>query len=336
MEIDNSVKGIAGIGLGAVALIAITVFLSILLWGFFLGMSGLDFSLLLTFDFSEIMGKLLSLEFILFLLAFPLTFALVVAFCRVYERTTVLAGSAIGTVLGITAAAVAFPVVMSYWGVMVFYIISIPVMISFSYVKFLELKKLVFVRTLNSSIARAVLIIAAGLFLMTAFTMLSEKDKYVEEFENSLFENIIGGEGMGIDVDLVEAPTDALIGAQKTTVSQIMDTPQYENLSDPEFKLMMDGFSTQLNSIEYRERVKEQLEQELANEQTLFEGGVDLKEMLREKVPLWTFIEEYLWIWVALILMSLFSLIGNVTARPLGMLYGFVLEKIISRFGKEK
>ncbi len=302
--------------------------LSKLIWMFLFSLSGFKFV-----DFFQISNMdatisiFLSLPFILFLLTFPLTYALVVVLSTSAEKKesyiAIFAPLIVSDILIIMIS----PSMMNYIILEIFYLISVLVLVENARVKFSELKKLVLPRTAVSSVSSAALILGLGLFIYSAVLIMPMQEEIFDDFESNIL-GIFSGDG-GSD-ELIDMSLDVYIGAQENTANAIIALPSFTTIlqkEDPEvmaFATDLVAFEQNLSSPEYRALLKQELE---AN----WEEGLPAKseglafDLIEKRFPLFGLFREYFWLIASMFTLSFFFLVANVIIKPLSAIYSVVI-----------
>src|SRR3989344_5113404 len=176
--------------------LGIPIIASILLWSYFLKASGFSLLEFLTIaDLSQALQVLLSFNFILFVLLFPMTYAIIFSMASFIEKKELRIIATASSILGLIAAMFLFlGTGMIIIGA--FYVIGLILAIETAYIKLEELKKFVVPR-MNSDAGRtALLLVGIGVFAFTALSVLPEQEKYLNETEKSLAK-LVSDESLG-------------------------------------------------------------------------------------------------------------------------------------------
>ncbi len=306
------------------ALIGIVFFGLVFAECFFLSMSGANLEVLTGFDFGAIFSAIFSQEFILFALLFPLPYALAAVLSKKFEHKELSIVVVGGALLGVILSILVFSNLLGYALAMLAYALSFLLVLEIAYIKKAELKKWAWLRTLNVSVSKGAMITGVGLLITLLLFTLPNNEASAEAFENYIFdmvaENVLGNENqqstatLGVDI-------------QKKTLDSLTENELFEKLETKE-DLDVIAFVAMVNAL------KEQLENPgQFSDQTSQEQGVkkQLKESIniRELVPFFGIIIDWLWLIQTLTVFGLFALYKGIVAVPLGIAYGLVLEKAI-------
>ena len=312
--------------------LGIPIIASILLWSYFLKASGFSLLEFLTIaDLSQALQVLLSFNFILFVLLFPMTYAIIFSMASFIEKKELRIIATASSILGLIAAMFLFlGTGMIIIGA--FYVIGLILAIETAYIKLEELKKFVIPR-MNSDAGRtALLLVGIGVFAFTALSVLPEQEKYLNETEKSLAK-LVSDESLG--TGLSESLADIYIQTQKQQLEELTSSSQYTDLktvSDPKAQnlvLYMETIKQQISSPAYKEQVKTQIIQsqgKLSQEQNVEQ----VFERVRKSLPFYSFVEEYFWLIAAFILTSFYFLIANTIVLWLAIIYGTIFHQIFS------
>jgi len=306
------------------------IFLSIILWAYFLNATGLMLKEMLNLnELGNIISKLNSSAFLFFIFTFPLTIALNVFHCKIEENkiNSFIVGLG-GTLIGLILSIMLFSNLQGYLLVGVFYLIGRALTIELIYTKKLELKKYVSLRLLGTGIHRTGTILALGLFLVVAMTVNTNQEFYSEQIDNQLLK-IAGGEDT--TNQLTDYYVDAIIETQQQTANQIIELPQFQALEtsiDPNAVAFHTAILAQkdyLKSPEYRQTI----EAEIAKKQNVSEDQLKgVLDSVKEQMPLFGIITDFLWLIEGFAFFSIFLLLSNTIFYVLTILYGLIIEQI--------
>jgi len=315
------------------------VFVSMILWGFFLNSTGISIETLLGLNgFGTIISIFFSLGFLLFVLFFPLTIALVSSLASVFDRQHLYAVSIGPFVLFAVAAILFFQNLQEFWIVGVVYLVALVLAIEASFIKFSELKSLVFLRVAGSAVSQVNGLVALALFVSVALFVLPSQKEIVLELEEKTIFSLI--KEQGVASDFTDASAIVFVEGQKQGISSVISTPQFEKLTqkpDPdvqEFVILFNALSVQVNSDQYLSQVKQEL-----SKQSQEEVGQDelakAFEKAKQSIPLVSFIEEYFWLIAGITVASTYLFIGNLLFKPVGAVYGFFLGLFVENLEKQ-
>jgi len=310
--------------------------LSVILWAFFLDASGMMLKEILNLgNLSNIISKLKSMNFILFLALFPLTVALTVIHCKTEENkmnSFITAG--VGVLIGLILSAILFSNLQEFLLLGVFYLTGILLTVEMVYTKISELKKYVSLRLLGTGIHKTATITAIGLFLLVAMTVYNEQEIYSKQIDNQLIQ-IAGGDKLMEDV--TEQAADSIIVSQKELIKQIKVLPSFQALEtspDPnavQFYSETIALEEYLNSPEYKNIIKTEVEKKSSISGEQFEGILD---SVKNQMPMYGIITDFLWLIMAFAFFSIFLLISNTLFYALTVVYGLIIEQIFSAVNK--
>ena len=306
------------------------IFLSIIIWAFFLDSTGLTIKALIDFSrLQENILKLKSAEFLLFVLSFPLTIALTVIHCKTENNkinSFIVAGA--GTLLGLIASLLLFSELQEYFLIGIFYLIGIMLSVELIHVRILELKKYVSIRLLGTGIHRTSTFLALGLFLVVAMAVYENKEFYSDKIDAQLLK-IAGGEQA--TEQLNESLIDSLIETQKQTMQQITELEQFKALEtsvDPNavtFHYAILAQKDYLQSAEYKQTIEEEMQKKQSVSDDQLKTVLD---SVKQQMPLFGLIEELLWLIEGFAFFSIFLLLSNTVFYALTVIYGLITEEI--------
>ncbi|MBU2476489.1 hypothetical protein KKG83_03390 [Candidatus Micrarchaeota archaeon] len=327
MELNFSKKNIV---------FAVLVFLSVILWVYFLNSTELTLTEML--DLSQMnstIDKLNSSNFIFFLLFFPLTIALITIQCKTEEnKINSFIVSLGGVLLGLIASMFLFPLMQEYLLIGIFYLIGVGLAVEMIYTRLLELKKYVSLRILGTGIQRTTTILALGLFLLVAFTVNENHEYYSEKIDEELLK-MAGGEQA--KEQLTTGVVDAIVESHKQLADQITSLSSFqalENSSDPNAVIFHTGIiemKDQLYSPKYRQQIIDEI-----NKQNAVSDD-QLKSVLssvKEQMPLFGVIVDFLWLIEGFAFFSVFLLVSNTVFYVLTIIYGLLIEQVFALINK--
>ena len=314
------------------------LFASFFLWAFFLNASGVSVQSLASFsDFGALFKSLTSVWFILFLVFFPVSYALLVAFTKLIEKRQ-LQGIATGAfVLSAVIFIFVFPNIAQESLLGFFYLASLAAVVEVAFVKFSETKSLAVLRVPHSSISQAMAILGIGLFVSTALFVLPVQDNMVSEFEKKIFENF---KLEDVQSDVADTTSKIIAQAQTETLKQLIATPPFQAMSlkdDPDVKqfvAMTNTLYSKVQAPEYAAELKQKIAEQNAG--ALTQGKFDeALEQAKKKLPIFSVFENYFWLIASLAVMSIFFLASTIIIKPIGTIFGALFSLIAEQFNKK-
>ncbi len=311
---------------------AIAIIATIILWAFLLNSTGIIINDFFTFKLQIILDKIISVNFALFLLAFPLTGAIIAAFAKSTDKLNLMLVATISGFVGLGIAMALFVPLQGFWLIALFYVISIPLRIETACITQREAKSFVSARTFLSATGKGTLVIGIGLFVLSATTILPEQDGYIEKFEETFIENVFSGFTTGDTTNkLAESQAELVVQSQTQTLNAMLDNPLFQNLKtkqDPDviaFIMAAEQVEEQVKSPEYKEQIVSQLSQGTAD------IAQDIKplKVVKEELPFLETLEQFLWLIHGFALVSIFFLAANIVFKPTAVLYGLILERVL-------
>jgi hypothetical protein len=310
----------------------ILLIVSMLLWGFFLNASNFDlFGLLSITNLDESIEKFFSLNFVLFILFFPLSDAIILSLAKFVEKKELRFIVLIAGIIGLLLLFFLFSSNLNIFIIALFYLIGLILSIEAAFVKLQELKKWVMPRMISNASQTALVFLGIGIFLFTALTIIPNQQGYLDEAQESIV-GLISDDELGSG--LSDSLTDVFIQTQQQTLNQITDTQFYSDLKtvdDPKvlaYASFIDLTKENLSTSRYREQIKTLISQ---NQSKLSQGeNIELVfDRLKENLPFYAIFEEFYWLFAAFILVSIYFLIANLILKPLTIIYGTIFNQIL-------
>ncbi|MEK6941697.1 MAG: hypothetical protein AABW85_02480 [archaeon] len=320
------------------AIAGFLLFASFFLWAFFLNASGVSVQTLASFsDFGALFKSLTSIWFILFLVFFPVSYALLVAFTRLVEKRTLQGIAATAFILDGVIFLFVFPGIAQEFLLGFFYLISLVVAVEVAFVKFRETKSLALFRVPHSSVSQAMGILGIGLFVSTALFVLPIQPQMVSDFEKKLFENF---KLEDVQSDVADTTSKIIVQTQTETLKQLIATPSFSAMSRKEdsdvvlFVTMMDTLYVKVQEPQYASDLKQKIAAQNAN--TLTQGKFEQAlEQVKKKLPIFSIFENYFWLIAALASMSIFFFASTIIIKPIGTIFGALFSLIAEQFNKK-
>ncbi|MFH1239749.1 MAG: hypothetical protein V1672_00870 [Candidatus Diapherotrites archaeon] len=319
------------------ALIGVSVFVSVMLWAFFLGLVGNLITSFLDFELETLISQLMSFNFILFLIFFPLTYALITAFQMKFKKFEVLLFSFAGVVIAMFMSALLFSALLGYSLLIPFYLISVFLVNEISDLRFKELKGWKVFRTASKGVGMGISVLAVGFLFFGVVTLLPNnadnvkeiEDKFISEITNSISDDDIASQ-------YADTSAELFIAGQKSVIDEITDTPQYDATEDLQLKTAIDAVDNEINSKKYQNTVKEEYANALAENQSDIREKIDVIDVMKKQFPFIKILENFAWAFQSLVLASSFMFFGTFIFRPLGVIYGVIIGKILLSSGSGK
>lgn len=322
---------------GKLVLMAV-VFLSVLAGGLAFDSTGIVISEIFSIsNMEESIPYVISLNFALFLVLFPITYALVVAMAKHLEKNEV-------RVIALLPAALAGLIALFTFGDMsaefsqfallgVVYLGTLLIVIETAFVKFSELKTMVLPRGIWSSAGAGFAILGVALFVMLAVPAFAEQDKYVEEFEQMIEEVVSGSAGE----DVVSSTVDVFIASKLQAMQEVFTSEEYMALlqKDGEEVREFAAFAQEKVEEYQSDEYKEQMVGEAEGRVGANLGTVDMGALLEESIPMWGVMKQFLWIMQPLFIMIIFSFL-SIIMKVFAMFFGTVFEWAIGTAFKEE
>jgi len=322
----------------------------------------------------SIISRITSSSFILFLFLFPLTIALITIYSKTRKDKTIsIISSFIGVIIGLIVSFLAFSNLTELWIAGLFYLIGVILLIETTYTRLEELKKYITFRILGEASHKIVLLTAVGLFISAILITLPNKESFSKDLEQSLIKNALKGV-TGKDNSLTEMTANAtiamqkqtaelsateMIKMQKETIQQLTAQEQFQKLKTstdpnaqayaismeqlqnymdtPEYKQkVMEETEDYMNTPEYKQKVTEEIQKRQENlGDTIGEEQVQATlDSMKQKMPLYGIVMNFMWLIMSFALMSIFLLIGNTIFWFLSVVYGLTISLIEEKAAK--
>jgi hypothetical protein len=310
------------------------ILLSTILFSFFLGQA-VSIEELYSFELLALTKKAYSTSLWLFVLTAPLPLSMAIVAAKRSKKKNLVLFALAASAAGLFAADALLPSLRGFMVVQLFYLLSIPLAIETASLKFSELKKWVLLRGVADSFKKSVMLVGIGLLLTSFLTIAPQQDKYSARFEAKLMESILQGAGEGrLGEQISGSMAGFAVQSQRVALASVASLPGYkaiEESQDPEDQLFATefrGLQRQIESTEYRDRLKDAL---AAGGGKMGMETPEYKKLVKENIPFLSTVEQFLWLFHGLLLLGLFSLVGNIIMVPLAILYGLALEKTLFR-----
>ena len=313
----------------------VLIALSVILWAYFFNSSGLGLKEIFKFSaINSTIDKILSAPFILFLLSFPLTIALITIYSKIRgDKIISIISCLIGVIIGFLVSALAFSNIAGLWIAGIFYLIGVILLIEMTYTRLQELKKYIAFRLLGEASHKIVLFTAIGLFLSSALITFADNEKYTKDLEQNMIKTVLGGM-TGKENSLAEAAADQMISVQRETVQQLTAQEQFQALktsSDPNaqaYALTIEQLQNKMETEEYKQAVMKEVQKNV-NEKIIGEEQIQTTlDSMKEKMPLYGIVMKFMWLIEAFGVMSIFLLIGNTIFWFLSVVYGLTINLV--------
>ncbi len=308
------------------------VFVFTLAWIFFANASGFSLKQALFLEkYNETISTMLSQNFLLAFILFPLPFVFAaLATKRMKKKIAMIyctAAAAVATITGF----IVFPVVSAHILLFVFYVLSFFVVIETADLGFKELKRFITARAVGNAVNKANIIIALGLCIVSAQIVMPDPS-YVTSLEKALTSGISNQKINGID--LTEIGTNQVIQTQKQSLAVLTKNPLFEKLRTKQYPDVnayveaIDLLYANIDSEAYRQSVQEQVKQ---NQDKLFQSTdfSNAFEIAKTQFPQIKTFEEFLWLFEAILVASIFLPLANIILGPLSMFFAAIFDKLL-------
>lgn len=295
--------------------------------------TGLSSAELLSFSFSGKIAKVLSVNFLLFVLSVPLLGGLAGAASFWLERKIAWVVFGIGSALGLGLAALLFSGLLDFLWVGVFFVLGLLWAIQQVYMKKDELKHWVSFRLPRVAVQRHLALVSVGLLVFSAATILPQKEAFAEQFETDLVNKVFSGNSIGnLKSQVAASMAKNTVESQRQLIGQITLWPQYssfrsdlQNQNTQEFVAAMGQLQSTIESDAYRQTIQTQIEQQTAGATV---NPQDLFNKVKTNFPLFNLLGDWLWLIFGMGLASVLLFFSSFVFGPLGMLYGAIFHAI--------
>jgi hypothetical protein len=246
-----------------------------------------------------------------------------------------------GGLLGFIIAWLVFPGFSAFWIPGIFFLIGAMVSIQTVFMKKSELKNWVGVRLSHASMQRQATLIAIGLVVWSAITILPQEQQFLHSFEEKLLKTTISS-GNGNQSTLSDAITNQLavllVQNQRSTIEQITQLPQFQVLKDSNsaedalFVQAMNQLQETVQSPAFEAGIRERIKE--STSQTPL-SGPQLLQQIKQQVPALETIEKWLWLVYSIGIASAFLLLG-ILLQGISLIWGFLFQRILPGTTKEK
>jgi len=291
---------------------------------------------LFTFKFQIVAAKILSLNFLLFLILLPLPIAIMAGFAKRSDKTVLILISLIASMPAIIIAMALFPNMQTLWIPIAACIVSIPLAIETSFIKYSELKSWVTMRTMLAAMGRTIMLISIGLIVLSAVIILPNQEQYVDKFEDFIEDFTSNFTGDKTQNNISGQAAKQVIEAQKELVNQVLETPSFVKLKEKDdidvmaFVLQAEATKSFINGPEYRAEMERRFQD--ATRTVIQE--MDIIGTMKKEFPLFQTFEDLLWIMQALTIIAFFSMAATIICKPAAIVYGMITESIFYLFEK--
>jgi len=304
-------------------IIALGMFFSILLAAFFLSTSGLAWADFLSLNFDLLKEKVLSLNFVLFLLFFSLSLGFACFSALRGEFKSAILNIFVGAVPALLISYFTIPLLQDYLLLFLFYPLGLAALIFTTSVKATEIKKFPVIRSFYSGIGTFTLILAIGFFAFGVIEIFPEQEIYIQAMEESLASGVTGN-------DLQAQVVQANLRTQYQLLWTVLNSPQYQAMNSvdeekvQEFNVYYMGLIAGLNeAIDNPKEFMNQAGMEFGQE------TLDTHDLLTQSIPGYDFVTEYFFIIYPLGLFTLIIAVGNIVFRIFGTAFGFLLYSVL-------
>ncbi len=300
--------------------------------------TGLDVKTLFSFSLSEKIAKLYSANFVWFLLAVPLLGALASASAFWLPKTTALASVLLGSGLGLLLGALVTGL-WAFWGVAVFFILGLAYAVWHVFIKKDEVKHWISFRLAKTAVQNHLLLVAVGLIVFSAMTILPQQDAFGQSFEDALASRVLGASSLGnLKEQLAVSMAAVSVQSQQAMINQIVLLPAYSDLAldaqnekGQRFVQAMTELKNTVNAPGFERLIQNQFLGQLDKAPL---STQDLFRQVRQSLPWFSLLSEWLWLLFGLALASAWLFLSTLVFQPLGMLYGWVLNRLLGHFFK--
>jgi len=307
-------------------LFIVAIFISVLLWMVFFNAADLSLEEVISIgSIEESFQKITTLNFILFVIFFPLSYAIVAAMAKYETKLVSVLGSIVGFLLAFLIGFLLFQNIVPLGMLALFYVISLVLVVESATVKYNEVKKYVSARVSWSCVSTGTIIVGFGVLITVALTVMPNQKFYVNDFEEGIIDIVQEAFEGDSTSDLEESTVDSLIARQRSMVDQFLSTPMFLKLKtkvDPDvqaFVALMEETRDQIDSPENRQNILNELETQKKD----VLGSAQIRDLIRG-IPGYDMINNFYWLLASFFVFSIFLLL-RIPFVFLGMIYGTIL-----------
>ena len=296
--------------------------LSILLWVYFYIVSGMSLNSLIVFNAPLLINTLLTVNFLIFLLIFPITTAIAIALSTGRGLLDDLLEVSSGIALGIIFSLLIFHLDINFFIFGVLYLIAHVILSLLTYNKFKDRKN---IRSLSFYASSKIgLLLSIVIFIFIIIVVTPHQQQYSQKMEASVVNMFVGDDFGGL------FGTSYSIGkmSTKNAVDFITTTPQYQDLKNindsrvQDFVNVINNIESEVNSNTNSDDYKK-LYADLDN--------VSLKNQIFttiNQIPLVVIFNKYFAILIALLILSFLQIYFAIAFSLIGLLYIYLLYKL--------
>lgn len=303
--------------------ILLGLFFSILLCAYFLNASGLAWLDLLSPSISVLKAKILNFNFFAFLAFFSLSLAFACFSALKLNTKKAIPNIFAGSVPVLAIAFLIFPIVASYWLLLLIYPLALSALVFTVSIKLTEIKKFIRFRSFMAGIGTFTLLLAIGVFAFGVMEIMPSQEKYLSRMEEAIAGGVIGS-------DVQEKIVEANLKSQYQLLYNIHSSGQYQAMSevdDERAKAFDQYFTATVTGIdEAVKNPKEYLEKSGAS---LEQQPIDTHTLLEQSVPGYSLFSRFFFIIYPFCLFTMIISIGNFIFRILGSFLGLALSSAL-------
>ncbi len=304
----------------------------ILITGFFFSLTGIQIENFLTINIFPIIEKLLSINFLAFIIFASASLAIIEIIIKKFETKTTILFCTTSYLLGVIITCLLFNLI--YFLIpLLFGVIGLFFATMTQNEKEKEYKTMAILRSGISSAGKIILFVAIGTLLFFLIINIQNQSYYEESFTKD-FLNLTIDEQNTVYSQINEPFIDSIIEAQKQTINSIKSIKGFqelENKNDVDVLTFVAGFNnleTTLNSENYRKTMIEQIENQQSN--------INFGENILNSIPLITQIAKYSWLFYTLFLFAFILMIGNILIKNIaGIIYAVIVIYFIKNETEE-
>jgi len=298
--------------------------LSIVMWIFFYKSSNISLTSLIVFNLSDIVNTFLTLDFLFFLLLFPITSAICIALSVEKEKNLDLLEVFIGITLGFIISFLIFRFSTNFWLFALFYLISHLILSILTFNKFKERNHLISLS--NYANSKISILLSLTLFLVIFLVILPSQASYSQKMQIGIVEVFVGddiGNWLGTSYSISKASTASV-------VTFIAESPEYINLKklqDPVVYKYIDFIEDIKDNSNNKDSSKD-FDRLYANLNTDEVKNKVLGTI--SSIPLMVVINKFFALFFAIMIASMAQIYFSIAFSLLGLLYVYIFYRVFN------
>ncbi len=301
---------------------------SIIMWMFFYTSSNISINSIIIFDLPRIVTTILTLDFLFFLLFFPITTAICIALSVGKDKHVDLLEIFLGITVGFLASFLLFTFSSNFLLFAMFYLVSHLILSILTYNKFKDRGNLTTLANFANS--KIVLLICLSLFLTVFLIILPNQASYSEKMKVGLVNLFVGDDisnWLGTSYSISKAST-------VSAVNFITEKEEYQRLKNIQ--------NTDVyNYIDFMEDLKKEVSEKTSKEeiQRIYANldSLEVKNNIYHTIsnmPLMIVFNQFFALFYAIIFATVAQLYLSIAFSLIGLLYVYIFFRVF--YGKKE